>query len=178
MEDDERGNREPLLPTPHGSPRRHSSGGSGGGERSSGSSAPHANYQAITTPDQVGIYTAAYNPHYSHNDAGSGRKARLHRGLSYCESMEHQPVTLSWENVNVFVRQKKKAAKGDRTDDAVAVENGRVTIVDPNTGQLKNGSVPSSNDYVKNGRKQIINNGECFTCINPLCIISFKIHEI
>lgn len=57
-------------------------------------------------------------------------------------SMDQEPVTLSWENVNVFVREKKKKQKGVRVeDDAVS-------------------GVVAKTSAVKNGLKQIISNGK------------------
>ncbi|KAK7507420.1 hypothetical protein BaRGS_00001355 [Batillaria attramentaria] len=60
------------------------------------------------------------------------------------DSMEtHQPVTLAWSNIDVFVRDKKKKKT---TPAEVDVELG------------KDGTVKASSE--KYGRKQIISNGE------------------
>ena len=81
-----------------------------------------ANYESCTSAASQNVTKIRADPHRSR--------------------MDQEPVTLSWENVNVFVREKKKKQKG------VLAEDGAVS------------GVVAETSAVKNGLKQIISNGK------------------
>lgn len=111
--------REPLLAASHKT---------GTSEHSSGASnQPRAYYQSI-----VGDL---------HSEQGVQSAGRHRRGISFCETMEHQPVTLSWENISVCVEEKKK-----KRDSRVKVE------LDAEVGRVEIDSIPDT----KNGQKPIL----------------------
>ena len=117
----------------HTAARRRSSGGGGGsGEPATATAQQATNYESCAVITRGG--------------SDSGPNARITRSCS----MEHQPVTLSWENINVFVREKKRKI-GRKQGVEVDAETGGVFTPRPPTATVTT---------VKNGVKQIIRNGK------------------
>ena len=133
MAKEENGPAQPLLRSPNTVDGRTAQGT--GDALHAGSQ--RANYESCAYTASRGAPTAQ-TAHITHSDSSS---------------MDHLPVTLSWEDVNVFVREEKKQKKN-----AVSVE------VDAETGAFARAGAS------KNGHKQIISNGKCGNIYLFLCV--------